>query len=96
MCRTCHGLDGTAVMPVAPNIAGEPAAYLAAQLKAFRCGARKQEMMSVVAAGLSDRQIADVAAWYAAQTATAMPPPASTPPPRPRPASPATARTTSR
>ena len=75
MCRTCHGLDGLAVMPVAPNIGGEPAAYLAAQLEAFRSGARVNEMMSVVAAGLSDQQIADVAAWYAAQTATAVPPP---------------------
>jgi cytochrome c553 len=75
MCRTCHGLDGKAAMPVAPSIAGEPAAYLAAQLDAFRSGARQQEMMSVVAAGLSDQQIADVAAWYAAQTAAAVPPP---------------------
>lgn len=75
MCRTCHGLDGKAVMPVAPSIAGEPAAYIAAQLEAFRSGARQQEMMTVVAAGLSDRQVADVAAWYAAQTPAAAPPP---------------------
>jgi cytochrome c553 len=75
MCRTCHGLDGIARIPVAPNIAGEPAAYLAAQLEAFRSGARQQEMMSVVAPGLSDKQIRDVAAWYAAQQATAVPPP---------------------
>ena len=54
MCRTCHGLDGIAVMPVAPNIGGEPAAYLAAQLDAFKSGAREQEMMTVVARGLSD------------------------------------------
>ena len=74
MCRTCHGLDGIAQIPVAPNIAGEPAAYLAAQLQAFRSGAREQEMMSVVAAGLSDQQIADVAAFYAAQAAHAVPP----------------------
>ena len=75
MCRTCHGLDGLAVMPVAPSIGGEPAAYIAAQLEAFRSGARANEMMSVVAAGLGDQQVADVAAWYAAQTATAVPPP---------------------
>jgi cytochrome c553 len=74
ICRTCHGLDGLAQIPVAPNIGGEPAAYLAAQLVAFRSGAREQEMMSVVAAGLSDAQIADVTAWYAAQVATAVPP----------------------
>ena len=72
MCRTCHGLDGLAVMPVAPNIGGESAGYIAAQLEAFRSGVREHEMMSVVAAGLSDGQIADVAAWYAAQAATAV------------------------
>jgi cytochrome c553 len=74
MCRTCHGLDGLSVMPVAPSIGGEPASYISGQLEAFRSGARVNEMMSVVAAGLSDEQIADVAAWYAAQTATAVPP----------------------
>ncbi len=74
MCRTCHGLDGIAQIPIAPNIGGEPAAYLAEQLQAFRSGARQQEMMSVVAAGLSDQQVADVAAWYAAQTVAAVPP----------------------
>ena len=30
MCRTCHGLDGLAQIPVAPNIGGEPADYLSA------------------------------------------------------------------
>ena len=74
MCRTCHGLDGIAVIPVAPNIGGEPAAYLATQLHAFQSGARQQEMMTVVAGGLSEQQIADVTAWYAAQQVTAVPP----------------------
>jgi cytochrome c553 len=74
MCRTCHGLDGIAVTPVAPNIGGEPAAYLAAQLLAFKSGARDQEMMTVVAGGLSEQQIADVSAWYATQKLKAVPP----------------------
>ena len=67
-CRTCHGIDGVARIPVAPNIGGEPADYLAAQLHAFREGARVHEMMTVVAASLSDGQIADLAAWYASIT----------------------------
>lgn len=67
MCRTCHGLDGLAQIPVAPSIGGEAADFLAAQLLAFREGARENEMMTVVAASLSDAQIADVAAWYASQ-----------------------------
>ena len=71
MCRTCHGLDGMARIPVAPHIGGERADYLETQLRAFRSGARVHEMMSVVAAGLSDAQIADVAAWYAAHAASA-------------------------
>jgi cytochrome c553 len=74
VCRTCHGLDGIATLPVAPNIGGEPAAYLAEQLLAFKSGARAQEMMTVVAGGLSERQIADVTAWYATQKVKAVPP----------------------
>ena len=74
MCRTCHGLDGYAAIPVAPHIGGEPEAYLAAQLRAFRSGAREHEMMSIVAAALSEQQIADVAAWYAAPSVSAVAP----------------------
>ena len=71
MCRTCHGLNGYAEIPIAPHIGGEPADYLSAQLLAFKSGARAHEMMTVVASGLTETQIADVAAWYAAQTAIA-------------------------
>jgi cytochrome c553 len=71
MCRTCHGLDGYALVPIAPHIGGEPREYLEAQLMAYKTGAREHEMMSIVAAGLSAEQIADVAAWYAAHDAVA-------------------------
>ncbi len=64
MCRTCHGIDGVARIPEAPNLAGESAIYLQTQLKAFRGGKRTHEMMSVIAAGLSDEDIADLSAWY--------------------------------
>ena len=71
MCRTCHGLDGFAKIPIAPHIGGEPAAYLADQLAAFRDGTREHEMMTVVARSLSDEQIGDVSAWYAGHGASA-------------------------
>lgn len=71
MCRTCHGLDGFARIPIAPHIGGEPVDYLAAQLAAFRGGTREHEMMTVVARGLSDQNIADVSAWYAAHEVAA-------------------------
>ncbi|MFZ7092528.1 c-type cytochrome [Primorskyibacter sp. 2E233] len=70
-CRTCHGIDGYAKIPIAPHIGGEQAAYLAAQLTAFRDGTRVHEMMSVVAKSLKDQEIADLAAWYSSQKATA-------------------------
>lgn len=71
MCRTCHGIDGMAQIPIAPNIGGEPETYLESQLMAFKSGAREHEMMSVVAAGLTAQQIADVAAWYGSHGASA-------------------------
>ena len=71
MCRTCHGIDGYAQIPIAPHIGGEPQEYLETQLMAYKTGTRVHEMMSVVTAGLSDQQISSVAAWYAAHTATA-------------------------
>ena len=70
-CRTCHGIDGVARIPIAPNIGGETAGYLSAQLHAFKEGKRVHEMMSVVSAALTDQQIADLAAWYGSITPVA-------------------------
>jgi cytochrome c553 len=64
LCATCHGIDGAAKQPDAPNIGGESAIYLERQLKAFRSGERQHEQMSVIAQGLSDEDIADLVAWY--------------------------------
>ncbi len=66
MCQACHGIDGLAKVPEAPNIAGQIETYLVAQLQAFRAGARRNESMSVVVATLSDRDIDDLAAYFSA------------------------------
>ena len=65
-CQTCHGLDGIAKVPDAPNLAGQPEAYLVRELNAYRSGARRNEVMSVAAKTLSDADIRDLAAYYAA------------------------------
>ena len=65
-CAACHGNDGIAVLPEAPNLAGQKAGYVAAQLQHYRSGERKHELMTVVSQSLTDAQIADLAAWYAA------------------------------
>jgi len=63
-CAVCHGIDGVAKRPDAPNIGGESSMYLTKQLEAFRSGERHHEEMSIIASGLSDEDIADLAAWY--------------------------------
>lgn len=67
-CQACHGLDGIAKLPEAANLAAQDAGYLTRQLLAFRSGERVNEQMSLVAKPLTDQQIADVAAYYAAIT----------------------------
>lgn len=64
MCQACHGNDGLSTVPDAPNIAGQVEGYLAAQLRAFRSGARKNEAMTLVASGLSDQDIDNLSAWF--------------------------------
>ncbi len=66
MCAACHGIDGLSKVADAPNLAGNGELYLAQQLKAFRSGERKHPQMSVIAASLSDEDIAHVTAWYSA------------------------------
>jgi cytochrome c553 len=63
-CAMCHGPAGIAVAPETPNLAGQPASYLEAQLKAYRGGIRKHEIMSLMAAPLTDADIANLAAWF--------------------------------
>ena len=70
-CRTCHGIDGIAKIPIAPHIAGESKVYLQTQLKAFRSGKRVHEIMSIIAGQLSDEDISDLSAWYSSITITA-------------------------
>jgi cytochrome c553 len=75
MCQTCHGLDGKAKIPEAPNLGGQSKMYLVKALRDYRSGARKNEMMSLVASTLKDDDIDDLAAFYSALEGIAAPPP---------------------
>jgi cytochrome c553 len=66
-CTACHGETGIASNPAWPHIAGQRAGYLVNVLKAFRAGLRKDPMMAGVTRALSDADIANLAAYYAAQ-----------------------------
>ena len=65
-CQNCHGMDGIAKLPDAPHLAGQPAAYLVRSLQAYRTGERRNEVMSIAAKSLTDDDIRDLAAYYAA------------------------------
>jgi len=64
-CAVCHGALGLSTLPDAPNLAGQPASYLGAQLRAFRSGARRHEVMAVIAKPLTDDDIGLLAGWFA-------------------------------
>ena len=65
-CAGCHGARGLNDSPDYPLLAGQDAMYLAGALGAYRSGARHSDAMMAVTMGLSDQDIADVAAYFAA------------------------------
>ena len=67
-CQACHGRDGVASSPEQANLAGQHARYLVLQLRAFRSGERRHEIMTPMAEGLSDRDIDALSVWYSQQS----------------------------
>lgn len=66
-CVGCHGAQGKSLVPTFPKLAGQHAIYIESTLRDFKSGERKNPMMSPFAAGLSDTDIADLAAYFEAQ-----------------------------
>ena len=71
-CVACHGVNGNSSNPVWPNLADQHEQYIVRQLKAFKSGARQDPLMSPMAAGLSDDDVEDLAAYFDAQTLTGL------------------------
>ena len=67
-CFVCHGTEGLAKVPDAPNLAGQNGAYLVKALKDYRSGKRENEVMSMMAKNLSDDDIALVASYFSSIT----------------------------
>ncbi|MDJ0710220.1 MAG: c-type cytochrome [Woeseiaceae bacterium] len=63
-CTACHGPEGNSSSALWPNIAGQNAPYLLAQLKAFKDGTRQDPLMSSQAMLLSDQDMADLAVYF--------------------------------
>jgi len=71
-CQGCHGPNGNSVNDQWPNLAGQNAVYLRAQLTYFHKQVRLNPsgLMTAMGATLSDQDIEDDAAYFSAQTVT--------------------------
>lgn len=71
MCQGCHGIPGwkTAFPEVyhVPKLGGQHAAYLVKALQAYKSGERDHPTMHGIAVGLSEQDMADLAAYYASE-----------------------------
>ena len=66
-CVACHGNDGVGIMPEYPNLAGQHEDYIANSLRAYKSGARKNPVMSGMAAPLKEADIRELAKYYSSQ-----------------------------
>jgi cytochrome c553 len=69
MCAGCHGIPGyKTAFPVTynvPKLGGQHGAYLVKALQGYKNGDRMHPSMRAIAAGLTDQDMADLAAYYA-------------------------------
>lgn len=66
-CAGCHGAEGISAIPMYPSLAGQHASYLERAMADYKSGARKNPIMSGMVAALSEDDIANIAAFYAAK-----------------------------
>jgi cytochrome c553 len=70
LCEGCHGIEGykTAFPSVyhVPKLGGQHASYIVKALQGYKSGERSHPTMRAIAAGLTDQDMADLGAYYAA------------------------------
>ncbi len=67
VCGACHGMTGSSVNPEWPNLAGQGDGYIADQLALFKQGVRDNALMMPMAMALSEQDMQDLGAHFAAQ-----------------------------
>ena len=67
VCAACHGADGKSAASANPHLAGQHGDYIAAQLAAFKSGARPSPIMQGMAAPLTPEDMRNLGAYYASQ-----------------------------
>ncbi|WP_322087957.1 c-type cytochrome [Burkholderia sp. BCC1999] len=66
-CMGCHGVKGTSLNQAYPSLAGQPAQYVAEQLRAFASGQRANPTMGPLAMTMSETEVAHLADYYTKQ-----------------------------
>ena len=64
-CAGCHGENGVSADPATPSLAGQDAQYFAAALQSYKEGSRTDSSMKALVAGLDDKTIKNMSAYYA-------------------------------
>ena len=67
VCQACHGVDGNSQAADYPKLGGQYPDYIAKALRDYKSGARKNPIMAGFAGTLTDKDIENVAAYYASQ-----------------------------
>jgi cytochrome c553 len=67
VCAACHGADGNSMVPMWPKIAGQHKAYIERQLGLIKSGNRPVPEMAGIVMGLTEQDMADVAAYFSSQ-----------------------------
>jgi len=68
VCVACHGQTGNdSLLPAVPKLGGQGEKYLLKQLQEIKSGVRQVPLMNGILDNLSERDLADVAAFYASQ-----------------------------
>ena len=68
LCQNCHGEDGNSATSDFPKLAGQYAIYIQKQIKDFQAGRRKNEIMTDMAATVTEEQdLLDISAYFASQ-----------------------------
>jgi cytochrome c553 len=63
-CAACHGEGGNSANPAVPSLAGQPAQFISTALYMFREGHRKDPQMTPMAAGLTNAELNELAAYF--------------------------------
>ncbi len=68
MCQGCHGLDGYRMafpeVYSVPRLGGQHSAYILKALQGYKAGSRNNATMRAIATSLTDKDMADLAAYY--------------------------------